>query len=832
MPLQQRGVLELIDQVMPVALTQTLVDERDLVLIGTTDGRVLTRRIGEVDTLDLCAIDCLALEEELCPQRKLGSAAIVVLRQLTADRFLTVNADGLVQLWDTKELITDIKPIEAFNLPLSDDPPMITPTPLGGTILLNDFLVLDVCCSGDGRFASLINADGEVVLISVTNGEEVTRYTPQDFNHSPATSCFFHPDGNHLLVGLYDGSVVSIPRHGFESVQSVNALAEITTVGAPVKNSRQSAVVEMAATADGNQLYFGRLDGSVSTWNVTTKLLTQGKRGHSGFVAAICVTSQEVVSAGQDRTLSWIDTPANRTSMDERALREASLPRDESLTNGQMTTAREAGDTLDQGVLPDRRSRPYRTTSNIPGVKNPADLLNPQIRNSDLSIAVLQHQFRKTYSTSDGQAILRQLEKQISGKTSAIQEPVPVDASGTTFSQVGEVNTDFIAGIKDQNRTSLSVSSDGRIIMAAGLEQQITQEKAEPSHVVNAWEVTSKSLLRKWPRPNPPDRILFNDTHQLALIGGSSDILHLTQGVREEVSPFTILSSAWGPNLDEAAFGMAVPPDTASNALLLHSTTGVKSVAGLEVLGGAVSQLAWANDGRSLLVASCQDQLSRLIEVDAMTLQVRQELYKDRLSAKWTAPSTPSQPNANGTMVIVPSKSGRTLLTWGRYADGSILRICRKAASSWSIEDTVEIRDSSSTLDLKSCGSPAVFVRDQDTRVAILTTQGVAVLNSRSGEVEKSLPIPDVAGKRPATLLSHDGSWLFGGDAEGQIWCFSLANLHQKPVQFSAHTGGIISLALSANGRYLASLGADRRIRLWNVHTEDSRNLAPSDKDK
>ena len=42
-------------------------------------------------------------------------------------------------------------------------------------------------------------------------------------------------------------------------------------------------------------------------------------------------------------------------------------------------------------------------------------------------------------------------------------------------------------------------------------------------------------------------------------------------------------------------------------------------------------------------------------------------------------------------------------------------------------------------------------------------------------------------------------------------------NLDRKPVKFEAHTGPIAGLALSANGRYLATIGEDNRLRSWRV---------------
>jgi len=45
----------------------------------------------------------------------------------------------------------------------------------------------------------------------------------------------------------------------------------------------------------------------------------------------------------------------------------------------------------------------------------------------------------------------------------------------------------------------------------------------------------------------------------------------------------------------------------------------------------------------------------------------------------------------------------------------------------------------------------------------------------------------------------------------------SLVSLDRKPLKFEAHPGPIAGLAMSPNGRYLATIGEHNQLRAWRI---------------
>ena len=68
-----------------------------------------------------------------------------------------------------------------------------------------------------------------------------------------------------------------------------------------------------------------------------------------------------------------------------------------------------------------------------------------------------------------------------------------------------------------------------------------------------------------------------------------------------------------------------------------------------------------------------------------------------------------------------------------------------------------------------------------------------------------------------AALFTRDGAGLIGSDAEGHLIVWSPDTDASQIVSAAGHTGRVIEIELSDEGKLLASLGRDQTVRLWTI---------------
>ncbi len=796
-----------------------LTPDGNLMLIGTTDGRLLARSTASTTDWDLYARDLFLYQDEHRKTARLSAEAIVAVRCLPEERILTVDGDGLCALWKMNDAVHPPTPILQMTVQQakSPEPETILVAP-ALSFRVTGFQVLSVSVSESGLFGAIVTSSEEITIFDTTSGVVLDTLTAAHFADTQPVCAEFLPDRREILVGLADGRIL---RRAFADGTPVSGtddsgnIVEYDAMFVPDLNDSRGAITCLQLAPEHSMLYLGSIDGTVSRLDLTQRRLETTVKLHEGPVLEFRMTRVGVMSIGADRRAHLFDMPVTLLNPNRDTVRTIELPVDQTLEDTE--TEEEAAATAANATAKNRKSTRPRTG---PAAAPPeeVDLSLTGIRPSDATRCLLEHQLRSAMEAPAALQLRKTLLEHLGQQSAAAglgNEPAEV-AAGAPL-RTGEITNESAIAPGEWDRILLAISDDGITAVSAQRSREIRSEVDVRAKAICVWDMATGTNLRRWTQPGNLRRLALDEIQHTVIPTPVIARLSIPDGQFLHDPSQRHVSCAFAPDRLSLALGHFGTPGTAGNSLTRVSLRDRTQVSSLERFEATIPAIAWSESGETLFVSTRERDQTRLLEIDPLSLSLRSEILREPLSGSLSTESADPATERSGAVLIVPSPSGKMLLTWGSYEDGPQLRLLRKSSSSWPQEDVSIVKEGDAALELAATDLPAVFVNHQDSRLALLTGKGLAILSTKKFVVEQVLPIPSYGGHRPVAQFSPDHTWLLTGDGEGTVWAFSLYNLTRKPLKFSAHSGPVAGLAISPNGRYLITAGEDNRLRSWRV---------------
>lgn len=786
-----------------------LIDNGNVVLIGTADGRVLARSSANLQDWDIYARDLFAFQDEHRASTKVSDSAIIVVRALSAGRLLTIDDDGKSLLWDMNVVVhKPVSPMEMTEAQArSPEAPTVTAQPLK-TLDLPESRVLSFTVSDSTKYATIVTSDEQVTVFQTDDGRIVGSVSAAELDDTQPVCALLEEDQKRLLIGLADGRIFRRALPGGEAVSGVTdegVAVDYEPVFTPEISDRSGAVTAMELKADSTVLYIGRLNGQVAQFDLPRKQQLSFQKLHDGPVVEMWATSVGLITIGDDRVakLSDIPDPATR-----RPPQTFQLPKDAALKEREVIDRPES---LTQDKFTVRRNFDRDVTD----TDNQA-LSLAGIRPSDPVQALYEHQLRVSAGAEERNAVRKKLMTLRGGNDT---EQTNRAYSEKTARKVAEIPTEFDFQSRPLRRVVLALSDDAAILAAAQFYKTSLIRGAAPDQPLFAWDTLSGTVLRTWRRSPGVYRLKLDLKRGLILPTPFSARMDLFSGAFRPAE-VTALSAARSPLDDWLAVGLTGLTGTASDVLMLVGRDTENRRKGIEAFEGAIPEAAWSADGRSLFASVRERTRTRLLELEVPTLQVRNEIRIDPMEGKWDVAAIDPHTTVLGATQILPSSSGRLLVTYGRYSDPKQpfqLRIWKRTGDNWAEKPEAVVGSAQQMFETDMTDTQMVFVDGQDSQLAVVGPKGVAIVNTRNGTISDTLALPDVGGRRPVTAFSPNGKWLLAGDQEGNIWTWELRSLKRDPQKFLAHAGPVTGIAVAPNSQFVATAGEENRIRVWDT---------------
>ena len=795
-----------------------LTNDGQQVLVGTTDGRLLVRSAASMADWDLFARDLFLFQDEHRRTARLSDEALVAIRCLPNDQILTIDANGVCAFWKINDVVLPVTPILEMTVEQAKaaEAETVTAKPIF-SFPVAGYEILSITIDDKLELGAIVSSSEEVYVFRTTTGELVQTLKADRFADTQPVCIDFIANGTEIIAGLADGRILRRALTEEAAVSGLNDLGETVDydlVFIPDVQDPVSSITSICSIPDTQTIYFGTIDGNVVRFDAAQKRIEQIKKRHAAPVIELCVTPHGILSIGGDRQAQLFDIPLTPQSGNQISEMAYQLPRDETLEE----TVVDDSLTQNGAATPaSRQTRPTRTR--VAEAAAEVDLSLAGIRPADATLALYAHQLR----SAEEPAKRLELRKQIlrhRGENSL------ADSLGTDPAEVpdgpplraGETTTQLQFPAGNWSRVLLSISDDGTTVAASHRAAGDQTEQPMLAGALSLFDLTTGTALRHWTQPAPTQSLMLNSSQHVLLPSPAATRFRITTGhadtdLLQPVSATAV--SADANTLILGRLGMTGMADPILTRLNLKDRTETR---GMELFEAMTTAAAFTNAGDLLMVGTRERDQVRLLELDPMTLSIQQEIMREPMDGRIPDNAEDrGQPAKSGTVLIQLSPSDKLMLTWGHYAGGSQMRLWRRSKSGWPHEDVTVITAPEVNPDFGAIDQPITFVNGQDSRLAIVTANGLLILSTRKAQVEKMIPIPSVSGHRPPCVFSPDGKWALMGDGDGTVWAASLVSLDSKPLKFEAHNGPIAGLAMSPNGRYLATIGEHNRLRAWRM---------------
>jgi WD40 repeat protein len=332
---------------------------------------------------------------------------------------------------------------------------------------------------------------------------------------------------------------------------------------------------------------------------------------------------------------------------------------------------------------------------------------------------------------------------------------------------------------------------------------------------VQLWDLAAKAQLL--PAAGKPE-VSWDSEYYSCLSPDGRTVLH---GGRGNLAAFDVATGTLHPlPLDGSYYGTAVfSPDgkfvavgqareklKEGKALTVFDLTTYTEKAALPAFDAGVYGLGYTPDGSELFAFFKDRDGTRLLRLDPGTLKQRGDLPKV-FRDDWTSLVFSPDSKLVGFFAQRPSKSGPNpgaLILWDIAAGR--------------VSTALTGGESSDLFGFVAGG--ALFAKGN--------SGGVTFSDVRTGQVRKEIFMSQEMLKESGhpqqtqyasswdVASTVDGRWLAAGAPSGHVYFWDVSG-GQMVGKFKAHLGGVKGLAFSPDGRFLVTIGEEKKLKVWSM---------------